>query len=139
MTADGGEAALASGTFNAAIGARIRAAREMAGLTQAQLATRIDMTRSSVANLEAGRQGVPIARLASLGRVLDLDLTGLVPAGVTVARNGSSSAGADAEVSAMVRITEAFALLDDLDDPARTRVLRWMADRYGEVLERSRV
>jgi transcriptional regulator with XRE-family HTH domain len=112
----------------------------MAGLTQAQLATRIDMTRSSVANLEAGRQGVPIARLASLGRVLDLDLdlTGLVPAGVTVARNGSSSAGADAEVSAMVRITEAFALLDDLDDPARTRVLKWMADRYGETLTHHR-
>lgn len=40
--------------YYAAVGARVRAARTTAGLSQAMLAQRIGFTRSSIANLEAG-------------------------------------------------------------------------------------
>jgi transcriptional regulator with XRE-family HTH domain len=45
---------------------RIRAARLAADLTQAQLAAMLDVTRSSVANMEAGRQAVTVPHLLIL-------------------------------------------------------------------------
>lgn len=42
--------------FYVEFGRRVRAAREKASLTQEQLATALGLTRSSVANIEAGRQ-----------------------------------------------------------------------------------
>jgi transcriptional regulator with XRE-family HTH domain len=59
-------------------GIRVRAAREAAGLTQAQVAKRVGLTRSSLANLEAGRQDMNLTRLALVARVLKLDLNELV-------------------------------------------------------------
>src|SRR5574342_274955 len=46
--------------FYIEVGRRIRAARAEAALTQAELAARLGMTRSSIANLEAGRQRIPL-------------------------------------------------------------------------------
>lgn len=62
-------------------GARVRAARESAGMSQAQLAERIGLVRSSVSNLEAGRQDMTISRLAGIAAVLSLDLAELVTLG----------------------------------------------------------
>ena len=76
------------------IGAEIRAAREAAGMPQAELGRRAGLSRPSVANLEAGRQDVTAARLAMIARVLglDLDLAGLVSAG-ELARIGEAARG----------------------------------------------
>jgi transcriptional regulator with XRE-family HTH domain len=60
------------------IGEAVRDARTARGLSQAEVASRIGMTRSSVANLEAGRQGFPFPTLAALVQVLGLDLAALV-------------------------------------------------------------
>jgi DNA-binding XRE family transcriptional regulator len=60
------------------VGRRVRGARLAAGLSQAQLAQRIGMTRSSVSNLEAGRQDMNITRIAGILSALGLDLSALV-------------------------------------------------------------
>ncbi len=54
------------------VGARIRAARQAAGLTQAQLAMAVGVSRSAVAQWEterAGQVGVNLAKVASILRV----------------------------------------------------------------------
>lgn len=50
--------------FRVTFGARVKEAREAAGLTQTQLANRLGRTRSSVANIEAGRQ-IPSVEVAA--------------------------------------------------------------------------
>lgn len=63
------------------VGARLRTARVNAGLTQAEVAALIEVGRSSVANMEAGRQELTVSRLAILASVLEVDLAGLVGEG----------------------------------------------------------
>ncbi|MBV1854537.1 helix-turn-helix domain-containing protein [Catellatospora tritici] len=60
-------------------GRRVRVAREKAGVTQGQLAARIGLTRSSIANLEAGRQKVLLHALYGICDALDLDPADLMP------------------------------------------------------------
>jgi transcriptional regulator with XRE-family HTH domain len=62
-------------------GQRVREARKGAGITQSQLAQRIGMQRTSVANLEAGRQDMTITRLAGIAQVLSLDLAAFIRPG----------------------------------------------------------
>jgi transcriptional regulator with XRE-family HTH domain len=54
------------------VGARIRAARQVAGLTQAELAAAVGVSRSAVAQWEtdrAGQVGVNLAKVADILRV----------------------------------------------------------------------
>lgn len=60
------------------IGARIRVAREQAGLTQADLAKALGQYRTSITNIEAGKQRLLVHRLADLARVLDIDMAALL-------------------------------------------------------------
>ncbi|WP_216213063.1 helix-turn-helix domain-containing protein [Amycolatopsis aidingensis] len=55
-----------------AIGDRIRAARTQHRLTQAHLGKRLGLTRSSIANIEAGRQRVMIHWLVQIAEELDV-------------------------------------------------------------------
>jgi transcriptional regulator with XRE-family HTH domain len=54
----------------ARIGRAISAGRRAAGLTQQQLADVAGLTRSSIANCEAGRQRIPSAKLAIIATML---------------------------------------------------------------------
>lgn len=56
------------------LGARLKARRVALGLSQQELAVRACYDRSAVANLEAGRQDMPVTRLALFAYLLDLDL-----------------------------------------------------------------
>jgi len=47
----------------AAVGARIRMIREAIGLDQASLARKVKMTRTSITNVEAGRQRLQLHQL----------------------------------------------------------------------------
>jgi transcriptional regulator with XRE-family HTH domain len=60
------------------VGKRVRAAREAAGLSQEQVAKRVGLARSSVANLEAGRQDMNITRITGILAALGMDLNALI-------------------------------------------------------------
>lgn len=55
------------------LGARIRQFRKEAGLTQAQLATQIGISRASLANIEAGRQQVLVHHLYAIAEAVDIE------------------------------------------------------------------
>ncbi len=59
--------------FSVAFGARVKEAREKAKLSQSELAKRLGLTRSSVANIEAGRQHPTVERAAMIVRVVRCD------------------------------------------------------------------
>lgn len=50
----------------ARIGANVRRRREYMGWTQAQLAADLRISRPSLANIEAGRQGISVARMLDI-------------------------------------------------------------------------
>jgi UDP-N-acetylglucosamine 1-carboxyvinyltransferase len=58
-----------------AVAARLRAVREGAGITQAELALRLGTTQSAVARLEAGRQRLNLATIRRVAEALDCDAT----------------------------------------------------------------
>lgn len=66
----------------AIIGSRLRTAREMAGLSQGQVARLLELHRPSVSETEAGRRGVPaeeLGRYAEIYGVTSAWLLGEVP------------------------------------------------------------
>lgn len=56
--------------FDRALGERIRAARERAGVKQDQLAQAVGLSRTSITNIERGRQGVQAYLLVRVADVL---------------------------------------------------------------------
>lgn len=62
-----------------AVGARIKAERQAAGMSQAQLAVAIGMLRTSITNVEAGRQNLPLTTLALIAQALDCAVGDLLP------------------------------------------------------------
>jgi UDP-N-acetylglucosamine 1-carboxyvinyltransferase len=56
------------------VGQAIRRARQARGLTQAQLAERLEVNPSYVTNVEAGRVNLTVGQLAHIGSALDAGL-----------------------------------------------------------------
>lgn len=69
-------------SFYREFGERVRRARGER-FSQAELARRIGMSRGSVANIEVGRQRIPLHVLTVLARELDVDPSSLLPVGNT--------------------------------------------------------
>lgn len=61
------------------IGAAVRQRREALAMTQTQLATAAGVLRTSIVNLEAGRQRVPLHTLYAICAVLGLELAEVLP------------------------------------------------------------
>lgn len=61
------------------VGQRIAEARQAAKMTQERLAVVIGLGRSSVANMEAGRQSVDAVQLALIARALHVGIDALLP------------------------------------------------------------
>lgn len=61
-------------------GALVRSAREGRGLTQADVAEKLGMSRTSVTNMEQGNQPVSLATLYHLADILDVEPVDLLPA-----------------------------------------------------------
>lgn len=61
------------------VGQRVRKRRQDLATTQAELAQRIGVTRTSVTNLERGRQQMPLHQLLAIAHVLDVELADLLP------------------------------------------------------------
>ena len=67
------------GRFYRDVGGRVRTARVSKRLTQEDLASKLGLTRSSVANLEAGRQRVPLHVLVLISELLETPISELLP------------------------------------------------------------
>lgn len=61
------------------IGSTIKLKRKQLGMTQAQLANRMAISRASLANIETGRQNVLVHQLYSFAEKLDLKIEDLLP------------------------------------------------------------
>lgn len=61
------------------IGRKIRAARLQTGMSQAELAERLQMTRTSVVNIEYGRQRPPLHVLWQIADAMNVEPVDLVP------------------------------------------------------------
>lgn len=61
------------------VGARIRQARLRVGMSQGDLASSSGLTRTSIVNLEGGKQRIPLHRLFEIAAVLRVDPTLLLP------------------------------------------------------------
>lgn len=59
------------------VGERVRAFRRTRGLTQRRLSQRTGFSRSSIANLEAGRQNVTLRQLCALAEGLEVPVEAL--------------------------------------------------------------
>ncbi|MFF3443613.1 helix-turn-helix transcriptional regulator [Streptosporangium sp. NPDC002721] len=57
----------------ATLGRNVRALRAARGLSQEDLAATVNLTRSSIANLEAGRQNITVAALARVAAALKVE------------------------------------------------------------------
>ena len=60
------------------VGARVRIARK-GKMTQEELGSRIGLSRTSVTNLEKGRQRIPLHILVHIANLLDVAVDSLIP------------------------------------------------------------
>jgi len=74
--------------FYADLGQRVQRARTAARVTQQQLAPAAGLTRSSIANVEAGRQRVPTHVLAAMAVALRVDAADLFTPSLLAADSG---------------------------------------------------
>ncbi len=70
------------------IGNAVRARRDELNQTQAELAKTAGVTRSTIANLETGRQQVPLDQLVEIARALGIDYRDLLPSPDLLPRSG---------------------------------------------------
>jgi transcriptional regulator with XRE-family HTH domain len=61
------------------IGAAVRQHREAQGMSQTQLATAVGLLRTSIANLEAGRQRAPLHTLYPICIALGIEIVDVLP------------------------------------------------------------
>ena len=63
----------------ARFGQLVRLHRERLALNQGEIGRAIGLSRASIANIETGRQRIPLHHLYSLARVLKVDVHALLP------------------------------------------------------------
>ena len=82
-------------------GQLVRQHRERLGLNQAEIGKAIRLSRASIANIETGRQRIPIHHLYRLARALKVDVHALLP---TVQRERSATV--DREIRSAVELSK---------------------------------
>lgn len=115
----------AAGGVNAVIGARIKAYRNQAGLTQAELGKRVALSQQQIQKYEKGQDRVPVDKLQEICAALEVEPSAVYRAldGVPVEQAGFAEAEgppfeADADVARLVR---AYQRIED--KAVRKRVL----------------
>lgn len=64
------------------VGKRIADSRERAKLTQTELAERVGLSRPSIANVEQGRQAIPLHKLCEIATAIGVNAAELIPSEV---------------------------------------------------------
>lgn len=75
------------------LGGNIRRARECRELNQGELADLIGMTRTSITNLETGRQGLQVHQLLLIARALNMSVDDLLDESVIAGPRGDTASG----------------------------------------------
>ena len=81
--------------FYKRLGQRIREARTRSGLTQQELAAKVDLTRTSVTNIELGRQKLLVHALVEIAAALQVAPDKLLPAAAEPTSQNSSEPDRD--------------------------------------------
>jgi transcriptional regulator with XRE-family HTH domain len=85
------------GAFYEQLGQSLTKARRQRRLTQSRLAAAVSVSRTSITNIEKGRQVVPAHLLAKLAQTLNVPIADLVPANDGLDAGG----GVDLQLSAL--------------------------------------
>jgi transcriptional regulator with XRE-family HTH domain len=109
------------------VGARIRAARAVRGMTQADLATEVGVSRSAVAQWETERSGQVRGNLSRIAAVLGVSVSHLLQDGLAAGEPGPENA----TETALLRLYRACA------DDDRAFLLR-TATRLARAADRER-
>jgi len=89
------------------------------GMTQAQLAASADILRTSIANIEAGRQKAPLHVLYKVSAALDIDLLTVLPSVADVVQRNTVFVEQDESIKATM--PKAALFLRQLLDEASQR------------------
>lgn len=65
--------------FNSELGRKIRAARESRKMTQEQLGSAVNLSRTSITNIEQGRQRLLVDQIAGMATALGASIEDLIP------------------------------------------------------------
>jgi Zn-dependent peptidase ImmA (M78 family)/DNA-binding XRE family transcriptional regulator len=109
------------------LGARIERARERAGLSQAELGARVELTQSAISRIESGERGVDSLELAALAETLGVSVLDLlesepVAEELRVAARldqASEPATVDRALNRVLDVVRLDRLLDELGEPER--------------------
>src|SRR4051812_38468818 len=112
------------------LGARVARARERLGLSQAELAERVDLSQSAISRIESGGRGVDSLELAAIADALDASVLDLLEAEplaeeLRVAarvEDFSEPAVADRAVNRVMDVVRLERLLDELGEPQSAAV-----------------
>ena len=85
------------GAFYEQLGLSLMKARRQRRLTQGRLAAAVSVSRTSITNIEKGRQIVPVHLLAKLAQTLNIPIGDLVPSN----DSGELGGGVDLQLSAL--------------------------------------
>ena len=83
------------------LGAAVREARERIGITQSELGIRVGLSRTSITNIERGRQVVLVHQLLELSAALDVAAAALLPT-TSAHMEGERRAETHADLSALI-------------------------------------
>lgn len=101
------------------IAARLKEARELAGLSQGQAAKKLDMHRPTISEIEAGHRNVTVPELSRFAALYDVDITWL------------SGVGADRLEPEDARLQLAFRELQKIKPEDLDKMLRALAALRG--------
>ena len=102
-------------------GQLVRRHRDRLNLSQAQIADAVGLTRASVANIETGRQRIPLHQLFRLAGALQVDVDALLPRQAT-----ATQSLADHDIRSAMKLTdreqdEIARVVDSIRDPTPPR------------------
>src|SRR5262245_66476690 len=83
------------------LGQLVQRHRERLGLNQVEVARAIGLSRASIANIETGRQRIPIHHLYRLARALRVDVHALLPE-----EGAAQIGGIDRPIRSAVKLSE---------------------------------